>query len=286
MRVTLDTVSLLDKPSFEALSYCWGPANVTEPIELCGRQRQVTTNLEAALRQFRQDANGEPFRLWIDAICINQADDIEKGQQVALMRETYSSASNVRVWFGLETPLTALGFRHLDYVLTRSQDYMNHPHPGGEDCFVPKEFRSVDAWRALGEIFRNKYWTRRWITQEKILAKSRTLHCGSHIAGPFDDPLFFTAPLLTYSCRIQEPAVRILETQGVSRNVVDTMSMKTDEANAVILATYTVVQAQDPDDEMTATQLNQFFRADATDERDLVYGILGQLPADIGIQPD
>jgi hypothetical protein len=37
-------------------------------------------------------------RLWIDAICINQADLDERKQQVQLMRDVYSGASRVVVW--------------------------------------------------------------------------------------------------------------------------------------------------------------------------------------------
>jgi len=37
---------------------------------------------------------------WIDAICINQNDDIEKGHQVASMAKIYAKVSGVIVWFG------------------------------------------------------------------------------------------------------------------------------------------------------------------------------------------
>lgn len=38
--------------------------------------------------------------LWIDAICINQEDDDEKGQQVQSMAKIYAKASRVIVWLG------------------------------------------------------------------------------------------------------------------------------------------------------------------------------------------
>ena len=37
---------------------------------------------------------------WIDAICINQEDDLEKSSQVALMGEIYKEAANAIVWLG------------------------------------------------------------------------------------------------------------------------------------------------------------------------------------------
>jgi hypothetical protein len=38
--------------------------------------------------------------LWIDAICINQEDNAEKGQQVQSMAKIYAKASRVIVWLG------------------------------------------------------------------------------------------------------------------------------------------------------------------------------------------
>ncbi|KAF2732509.1 HET-domain-containing protein [Polyplosphaeria fusca] len=40
--------------------------------------------------------------LWIDALCINQDDIVERGHQVRLMREIYSKAQKVSVWLGDE----------------------------------------------------------------------------------------------------------------------------------------------------------------------------------------
>lgn len=38
--------------------------------------------------------------IWVDAICINQKDDIEKLHQIDLMRDVYSSAREVIMWLG------------------------------------------------------------------------------------------------------------------------------------------------------------------------------------------
>jgi hypothetical protein len=38
--------------------------------------------------------------IWIDAICINQDDNGEKGQQVQTMAKIYAKASRVIVWLG------------------------------------------------------------------------------------------------------------------------------------------------------------------------------------------
>ena len=55
-------------------------------------------DLHAAMRQLR-DSESIIF-LWIDAICINQANIQEKNHQVPLMADVYRRAEHVCVWLG------------------------------------------------------------------------------------------------------------------------------------------------------------------------------------------
>lgn len=89
----LSIVSLKDNPKFTAVSYVWGDPNVTEDILLDGQVVPVTTNLAATLKHVKnhwrtvfpgRDLN--EFRLWADAVCVNQAALKERGSQVRLMR--------------------------------------------------------------------------------------------------------------------------------------------------------------------------------------------------------
>jgi len=47
-------VSLVDEPSYTALSYVWGDPTITKPVLVNGIEVQVTLNLERALRHIRQ----------------------------------------------------------------------------------------------------------------------------------------------------------------------------------------------------------------------------------------
>lgn len=49
---------------------------MTKSIFVDGHETQVTTNLEAALRHLRDSDNA--LTIWVDAICIIQADNEEK----------------------------------------------------------------------------------------------------------------------------------------------------------------------------------------------------------------
>jgi hypothetical protein len=103
------------------LSYVWGDANRTRPIQLRYHQLptsepadttasapslgannyesfQITTNLESALRHLRERASKR--MLWVDAICINQSDREERLSQVRWMASVYENAMEVRIWLG------------------------------------------------------------------------------------------------------------------------------------------------------------------------------------------
>jgi hypothetical protein len=78
---------------YVALSYSWGNPHETRSIFVNEHRVEVTKNLESALRILREKG---PLRagvkIWIDALCINQKDNDEKGVQVRRMRDIYNRA--------------------------------------------------------------------------------------------------------------------------------------------------------------------------------------------------
>ncbi len=86
---------------YEALSYVWGDPRETLPIYVDEEQFLVTANLHAALLRLRDHS----FKriIWVDAICIDQKNLEEQGQQVQLMAKIYSNAHCVIVWLGKKT---------------------------------------------------------------------------------------------------------------------------------------------------------------------------------------
>jgi hypothetical protein len=83
---------------YEALSYTWGGDAKPCSITIGEQNLNITTNLYTALLRL-QDRSLERI-IWIDAICINQKDPKERGQQVQLMAMIYSKAHRVLVWLG------------------------------------------------------------------------------------------------------------------------------------------------------------------------------------------
>jgi hypothetical protein len=83
---------------YEALSYTWGGKEKPYSITIKKQNLSITANLYVALLRLR-DRSLERI-IWIDAICINQDDKEEQGQQVQLMAMIYSKAHRVLVWLG------------------------------------------------------------------------------------------------------------------------------------------------------------------------------------------
>lgn len=84
---------------YVALSYCWGDHADWERIFLNGSEGfLVTTHLYQGLRRLRHSR--ESRCVWIDAICINQADEQEKSHQVQQMDSIYRWAQRTVIWLG------------------------------------------------------------------------------------------------------------------------------------------------------------------------------------------
>jgi hypothetical protein len=72
---------------YQAVSYTWGDTNELEDVWVCnGRdlgRLQVRCNCGDVLQQLVHFQVHPAQLYWIDAICINQKDDREKGAQIS-----------------------------------------------------------------------------------------------------------------------------------------------------------------------------------------------------------
>jgi hypothetical protein len=137
IRFTLRPVRLGDKPSYEAISYCWGDARVTREVYCEGKLLVVTNSLYTALKRLRKE---DAVRvLWADAVCINQEDIPEKNKQVRLMSRIYAQPSAVLIWLGDDTS----GLEGLHECIK-----------GALDVLPPEHFDFEDVYPVASQIFR------------------------------------------------------------------------------------------------------------------------------------
>lgn len=181
VRCELHTVSLSNKPGYEALSYSWGDQNVRHPIEVDGEEAYITTNLYNALRRLRLAEKTQ--HIWADTLCINQSDDVERPHQVGLMRDIYSSTNEAILWLGdfcdeAESgtgPLTSpndvnyisYGIAETAFSLLRSMAASHHwaSRKPSEQAAVKTKFDALSALLNLS------WWQRAWTVQEAVRPK-------------------------------------------------------------------------------------------------------------------
>lgn len=139
-------------PSFTALSYTWGSTSKDAAIYVDSAFSPVTSNLHAALKHLRKAE--EQRWVWVDAICINQADDAEKSFQVPNMHLFYRAATYCLAWLGSPSIDSELGMRKL-----RDVDHFLD-HIGSLDMAL----LSTPAWKAILEILDRNFFKRIWST--------------------------------------------------------------------------------------------------------------------------
>lgn len=79
---------------YAALSYTWGASTETFPFECEAHNLPVRGNLLNALSKLKTLV---AIPLWVDAMCINQSDEVEKMGQIQLMTNIYRNAERVLV---------------------------------------------------------------------------------------------------------------------------------------------------------------------------------------------
>lgn len=172
---------MVENDQYVCLSYMWGSPEPTSTIYINDKPFQVRQNLYEFLVKARKFRKQE--WLWIDAICIDQDNNNERGDQVRLMAQIYSRAKYVLVYPGrvsravnvvyhivqgtrwLRTSRSAIASRFLRTLRIIL-------------CFTPLLFMAMldEMLRPLYEKglenFHNmEYWKRVWIIQELMLSK-------------------------------------------------------------------------------------------------------------------
>ncbi len=191
---------------YEALSYVWGDANDRETSFLNGVLFKVTRNLYSALRHLRYADRSRT--LWIDAICINQGNVLERNHQVASMGSIYENCRRVILWLGdadHETDL-AVSFIHSacekprragisfgTQVFKQRLWARNLNFAASQGLFDPN---NVPCWAAVCRLLRREWWNRAWIFQEFVSSPSPTFQVGF---SDFDWSMLYVMVRVMYS---------------------------------------------------------------------------------------
>ena len=162
LQVKILVASLLERPDYDALSYCWGDSEARFRIILNHDwYLSIRYNLYNALRDLRR--TDSPVTLWTDAICIDQSNRGEVADQVGKMRHIYAGAQIVRAWIDCNVDPTSEVFQTMPNVRSGETETMR-PY-------------DQQFWSPVANLLQNDYWKRLWVQQELILAQEVLIHC-------------------------------------------------------------------------------------------------------------
>ncbi|KAG9190006.1 hypothetical protein G6011_08094 [Alternaria panax] len=150
---------------YDALSYAWENNDKPEVILCNGVLFQISTSLFEALRALR-DFEGRDQYLWVDAICINQADKTEVGKQVSNMFLIYWKARKVVAWIGSASEC----INDVRDALVATEAFDKQPSTGLLD--------PQTVHKGLSYIYNRPYFARLWVQQEVYAARTLKVHCG------------------------------------------------------------------------------------------------------------
>ncbi|KAK7705562.1 hypothetical protein SLS64_007929 [Diaporthe eres] len=168
---------------YKTLSYVWGPEQ--QPMHVLktpSGDLSIKDALFTALSTLRPKR--EPLTLWIDALCINQGDNREKTQQIALLPETFQRSASTLAFFGGGDEYSE-AIQMLMQVRARMilgpwakewpEDLPRCP-PSWEERGMP--FPDDGIWAGVAALFANPWFRRAWIVQEAVIARRLKLIFG------------------------------------------------------------------------------------------------------------
>lgn len=165
-----------DDVLFYAISYVWGDQSQTKFICLNGFNVKVGQNAYTALRNVRHPQS--PRLVWIDSLCINQADVAERNHQVKRMKDVYSRASRVLLCVCepsqyVDTAITELVAVQRVDMRSPCPSLISKPStpPVGATLQGVKEAKE-EKWASIATFLELPFWRRLWIVQEISLGNT------------------------------------------------------------------------------------------------------------------
>lgn len=272
VRCSLDWYRLGFAPQYKTISYAWGTARdrtILREISIDGDRRHITKSVFEVLHIMR--CSYKPVTIWIDYLCINQADELEKDSQIPLMPRIYSDSSEVVVWLGhSKTADLAISLIDRLFLINRIRAPSKTLYPYGV---------STESARALKRMFKTRWFGRVWVVQEIVRSSRKvTIKYGYHSIS-WERLCWFTQ---TLSSDINE--MHALSTQIGYSGLSDTIALR----NVSLIRRFTLIKHASLS---LMFYLAQMFRSgtrfDAEKPEDRIYGILGlALSQNQILQPD
>ncbi|KAJ4415007.1 hypothetical protein N0V82_007589 [Gnomoniopsis sp. IMI 355080] len=294
IQCSMHTVSFDENPAFAALSYVWGDPDQTGEVWVDDYRVQVRVNLIAALRWAKvhwqklfPSRPASELRIWADALCIDQENISERNHQVAMMGQLYTKAEIVLCSIAsqdVEICLALELYRKIHETL-----FLSESPPSVSDLVhrrwlarIPSLVNVANkhrrdrgpAWNALSAFSGLRYWRRAWIVQEIFLAQQVLLICD---AESLDFKYLFEISSLLNLRELQRGQ---FEQPRHADNFVDCEKCyETITSPAPVLEIYgfknSGMSSRMARAELQNSLLGLSVKLEASDPRDVIYGLLG-----------
>ncbi|KAH0490042.1 hypothetical protein TgHK011_001527 [Trichoderma gracile] len=200
---------------YEALSYVWGSPERPYTLQIDEQSMPITANLHEVLLRLRNKMIERI--IWIDAVCIDQTNMEERGEQIQHMAEIYSKASRVLVWLGEAADGSNRALKQIRMSADEEQ----------QNLLLTEEDR-----QAILAILQRPWFRRIWVLQEVAAAQHIVMMCGTERIDGYAFCLGLPSLLpyesipshirsVTYLMRgsIFRPRYRINSSGGISLNI-------------------------------------------------------------------
>jgi hypothetical protein len=188
--------------TYLCLSYVWGADDCGQWILVNGQRFWIRQNLYDFFSVARQQPQWQSRWIWIDALCIDQSNAIERNHQVKQMGDIFAGAVKVVAWLGTQKEIITflknskrwkatveaarknLGERKKRAeiieektcaILSSSDDEEDIGYRGSAQYNGGGMQANADGFRYFCY---TDYWDRAWITQEVALARQLTFMAG------------------------------------------------------------------------------------------------------------
>lgn len=201
----------LDSKPYHCLSYTWddpfGRTDINPPLAqiICdGSVLTIRRNLYDALSHIYNIAlqREKLTAIWVDAVCINQEDETEKGEQIKMMHKIYSGATSVVIWLGPDETNDAGSIRVVADAMRDQFGAEKLAKSASWDKFVRElhdsqvvessnfpviEKIDMDTWRAVTRTSAREYWQRLWVWKEVVASKNCPIIVSGHTVVSWED---------------------------------------------------------------------------------------------------
>lgn len=203
--------------------------------------------------------------LWVDAICINQGDNAEKGSQVALMGDIYSNATAVLAWLGEcgddETVIAQWMSRKYSQPAAELAKEGMAIMGGLQGRIRMQRDLTVDE-QIIVRMMNLPWFTRTWVIQEACLARSLIFQYGR---CSFSWP--FLLGVLSSVSQLPDISSSFINNHSTGR--------LSEAFNMCSVIEQMRVRIEDRDEVFLMELVNSNVSFGATDPRDKIYGSLG-----------